>query len=256
MSKLIGYRRVSTKGQGVSGLGLEGQSIVIAGFAKQADHQVVATYTEVESGTKTDRPELSKAMSHAKRIGATLVIARLDRLSRNLHFLSGLMESGVEFVACDMPSANRLTLHIMAAVAEDYAKQISDKTKMGLLAARARGTVLGGFRAGAAEKLTPEARDKGRAKGNALQARGAIEVYADLLGDMVRQRRDGALLGAIAKGLNESGHTTRTGTAWTATQVKRLLDRVGAQSPALPHHDPAPRVANSTAIRSTILPSR
>jgi DNA invertase Pin-like site-specific DNA recombinase len=228
MSKLIGYRRVSTKSQGESGLGLEGQSIVIDAYAKQTEAKLVATYTEVESGTKSDRPELARAMSHAKRIGAVLVIARLDRLSRNLHFLSGLMESRVEFVACDMPSANRLTLHIMAAVAEDYAKQISDKTKMGLEAAKARGTVLGGFRARAAEKLTDEGRDKGRTKGNTRQARDAVEVYADLVDDVRRLREGGASLGAIAERMNDEGHTTRTGADWTKVQVKRLLDRVGA----------------------------
>jgi DNA invertase Pin-like site-specific DNA recombinase len=227
MGKLIGYRRVSTKSQGESGLGLEGQAIVIETYAQQTGSQVVATYTEVESGTKSDRPELSRAMSHAKRIGAVLVIARLDRLSRNLHFLSGLMESKVEFVACDMPSANRLTLHIMAAVAEDYAKQISDKTKIGLQAAKARGTVLGGFRAKAAEKLSPQARDMGRTKGNATQAREAVEVYADLVEEMRELRQRGHSLGEIADHLNSNGHTTRTGSAWGKVQVKRLLDRVG-----------------------------
>lgn len=225
--KLVAYLRVSTKGQGESGLGLEGQQIAIARYADSTSCVVIATYTEVESGTKSDRPELARAMAHARRLGATLVIARLDRLSRNLHFLSGLMEAKVEFVCCDLPGANRLTLHLMAAVAEDFAKQISDKTKMGLEAAKARGTVLGGYRAKAAEKLTPEARDKGRASGNARQAREAVDVYADLVDDIGKLREGGASLGSIAEHLNNEGHTTRTGAAWSKSQVKRLLDRVG-----------------------------
>jgi DNA invertase Pin-like site-specific DNA recombinase len=223
--KLVAYIRVSTKGQGESGLGLEGQQIAIARHAESTNCQVIATYTEVESGTKTVRPELSKAMAHAKRAGATLVIARLDRLSRNLHFLSGLMETKVDFVACDMPSANRLTLHIMAAVAEDYAKQISDKTKMGLEAAKARGTVLGGYRAKAAAKLTPEARAKAAKNAGKAHRAEAIDAYADLLPQVVEWKESGLSLSQIADRLNADGQTTRTGVSWSKVQVKRVLDR-------------------------------
>jgi len=225
MCKLIAYRRVSTKGQGESGLGLEGQEIAITRYADQTSCQVIATYTEVESGKNNDRPELAKAMAHARRVGAVLVIARLDRLSRNLHFLSGLMESKVEFVACDMPSANRLTLHIMAAVAEDYAKQISDKTKMGLEAAKARGTVLGGYREKAAAKLTDEVRAKAAKAAGESHRHRAIEVYSDLLPKMVELKTAGLSLSQIADNLNEAGHTTRTGSRWSKVQVKRALDR-------------------------------
>lgn len=223
--KLVAYLRVSTKGQGESGLGLEGQQLAIARHAEATGCQVIATYTEVESGTKSDRPELARAMAHAKRSGATLVIARLDRLSRNLHFLSGLMESKVDFVACDMPSANRLTLHIMAAVAEDYAKQISDKTKMGLEAAKARGTVLGGYREKAAAKLTAEVRAKAAKNAGESHRAGAIADYADLLPTIRQLKTDGLSLRAIADKLNSDGHTTRTGSQWSQVQVKRVLDR-------------------------------
>lgn len=226
MAKLIGYVRVSTKGQGESGLGLEGQTIAIERYANQSGSEVIAIYREVESGTKTDRPQLAKAMSHARRARATLCIARLDRLARNLHFLSGLMEGNVEFVACDMPSANRLTLHIMAAVAEDYAKQISDKTKMGLEAARARGTQLGGFRANAAAKLTADARARGVRNSAEHQKANAIDAYADLYPIVVEMRGRGLSLRAIADRLNAEGHTTRQGVAWRAVQVHRLLGRV------------------------------
>jgi DNA invertase Pin-like site-specific DNA recombinase len=224
--KLVAYLRVSTKGQGESGLGLDGQQIAIARYAEQTGCVVVATYTEVESGTKSERPELVKAMAHAKRASAQLVIARLDRLSRNLHFLSGLMESKVDFIACDMPSANRLTLHIMAAVAEDIAKQISDKTKMGLEAAKARGTVLGGYRAKAAAKLTPEVRALAAKNAGESHRAGAVEAYADLVPFMLDQKAAGLSLAQIADSLNSKGHTTRTGTAWSKVQVKRVLDRV------------------------------
>jgi DNA invertase Pin-like site-specific DNA recombinase len=223
--KLVAYLRVSTKGQGESGLGLEGQQLAIGRYSESTGCQVLATYTEVESGKKSDRPELAKAMSHARRAGAVLVIARLDRLSRNLHFLSGLMESKVEFVACDMPSANRLTLHIMAAVAEDYARQISDKTKMGLEAARARGTVLGGYRAKAAAKLTPEVRARAAKAAGIAHRASAIDVYSDLLPLMNAGKSAGLSLSQIADQLNDAGHTTRTGVAWTKVQVKRVLDR-------------------------------
>jgi DNA invertase Pin-like site-specific DNA recombinase len=225
--KLVAYQRVSTKGQGESGLGLEGQGLAIARHVAASGCTLLATYTEVESGTKSDRPELAKAMTHAKRAGATLVIARLDRLSRNLHFLSGLMESGVDFVACDMPSANRLTLHIMAAVAEDYAKQISDKTKMGLEAAKARGTILGGYRAAAAAKLTPDVTAKGRARAAASRRQGAIDTYSDLAPAILAMRSEGWSLRAIADRLNTDGHQTRKQAAWSSVQVMRVLSRLG-----------------------------
>ncbi len=116
MTAFIAYLRVSTQKQGDSGLGLEAQESAIARYA--ANGTVLATFREVESGKRSDRPELRKALDMAKRTGATLVIAKLDRLARNVHFISGLMDSGVEFVACDNPTANRLTLHILAAMAE------------------------------------------------------------------------------------------------------------------------------------------
>ncbi len=223
--KLVAYVRVSTKGQGESGLGLEGQQIAISRHTETTGCDLIATYTEVESGKRSDRPELARAMAHAKRSGATLVIARLDRLSRNLHFLSGLMEGKVEFVACDMPSANRLTLHIMAAVAEDFAKQVSDKTKMGLEAAKVRGTKLGGYREKAAAKLTPEVRAEAAKRAGESHRAEAVDAYADLLPRMVAMKGEGLSLSQIANTLNSEGQQTRTGAAWGKVQVKRVLDR-------------------------------
>ena len=130
--KLITYTRVSTQRQGQSGLGLEAQQAAIEAYAKGAGGEVAGAYTEVESGKRADRPELAKAVAHAKRVKGTLVIAKLDRLARNVAFVSRIMESGVDFVACDNPHANRLTIHILAAVAEDEARRISERTKAAL----------------------------------------------------------------------------------------------------------------------------
>src|SRR5262245_32439937 len=146
--KIIAYYRVSTRKQGQSGLGLEGQQHEVQTFAQRNGASIVATYKEVESGRKSARPELQKALAHAKRSKAVLVAAKLDRLSRNVAFLSALMESKVEFVCCDNPHATPLTIHILAAVAEDEAKRISARTKAALAAAKRRGVVLGSARPG------------------------------------------------------------------------------------------------------------
>ena len=143
MGKLVAYYRVSTRKQGESGLGLEAQQLCVGDFARYGQHAVIAAYQEIETGKRSDRPELARAIAHARRAKATLVIAKLDRLARNVHFLSGLMESRIEFVCCDNPHANRLTLHILAAVAEDEARRISERTKAALAAYKARGGKLG-----------------------------------------------------------------------------------------------------------------
>ena len=140
---MSGSRIYPTRKQGESGLGLEAQQACVADFARYGQHQIIAAYQEVETGKRADRPELAKAIAHSKRTKATLIIAKLDRLARNVHFLSGLMESRVDFVCCDNPHANRLTLHILAAVAEDEARRISERTKAALAAYKARGGRLG-----------------------------------------------------------------------------------------------------------------
>src|SRR3954447_15475515 len=127
--KWVAYYRVSTAKQGASGLGLEAQREAVAGYLNGGNWQLAAEFTEVESGRRTDRPELAKALAACRRIGATLIIAKLDRLARNVAFVSNLMESGVEFVAVDFPTANRLTIHILAAVAEHEAAMTSTRTK-------------------------------------------------------------------------------------------------------------------------------
>jgi DNA invertase Pin-like site-specific DNA recombinase len=144
--KFVCYYRVSTARQGRSGLGLEAQRDAVRNYLNGGDWQVAGEFTEVETGKRADRPELAKAFAACRLHRATLVIAKLDRLARNAHFLLGLRDSGIDFVAADMPNANRLTVGIMAMVAEDEAERISARTKAALAAAKKRGTVLGGFR--------------------------------------------------------------------------------------------------------------
>src|SRR5215213_4230202 len=139
------YLRVSTDRQGRSGLGLEARRVAVASYL--AGHgRIVAEVLEVESGRRNDRPELERALALCRAHRATLLVAKLDRLARNVAFVSRLMESGVEFMAADFPQANRLTIHILAAVAEHEARMISDRTRAALAAAKVRGVVLGGFR--------------------------------------------------------------------------------------------------------------
>jgi len=216
MGKLIPYYRVSTRKQGESGLGLEAQQACVADFARYGQHEIVAAYQEVETGKRTDRPELTKAIAHSKRTKATLIIAKLDRLARNVHFLSGLMESRVDFVCCDNPHANRLTLHILAAVAEDEARRISERTKAALAAYKARGGKLG-----TPANLTPEAGWKG-SEATRVNARIA---YAALLPEVRGWREAGLSYREIAALLNGAGHATRSGAAWNHNQVKRVLSR-------------------------------
>jgi DNA invertase Pin-like site-specific DNA recombinase len=176
----------------------------------------------VETGKRSDRPELAKALGDAKRSKAVLVIAKLDRLARNVHFLSGLMEAGVEFVCCDMPTANPLTLHIIAAVAEDEAKRISERTKAALAAYKARGGVLGAARPGA-YRLKGGGNPKAARRAGEAATALAIDAYADLAPAITLMRTEGLSLRAIAGRLNAEGHTTRRGQQWNHVQVGRVL---------------------------------
>lgn len=141
--QFIAYYRVSTTRQGQSGLGLESQQQAVQQYLNGGNWQILAEFTEIESGKRNDRPKLAEAIELCKKHKATLIIAKLDRLARNVHFISGLMESGVEFLATDNPNANRLMLHMLAAFAEHEREQISRRTKDALAAAKARGVKLG-----------------------------------------------------------------------------------------------------------------
>jgi DNA invertase Pin-like site-specific DNA recombinase len=228
MADIVAYFRVSTKQQGDSGLGLEAQKAAVEAYAKQSGARILASYREVESGKLAERPELTRALAHAKRSKATLCVAKLDRLARNVAFLSALMRSGVDFVCCDNPHANKLTIHILAAVAEDEAERISARTKAALAAAKARGVKLGSAKPGHWNGRE-EARLAGLARGRAVAAKvvsqAARDAYADLLPTMQTHKAAGLTLQAIADKLNAEGHTTRRGKPWNVVQVMRVLQR-------------------------------
>jgi DNA invertase Pin-like site-specific DNA recombinase len=223
--KIIAYYRVSTDRQGKSGLGLEGQKAAVEAFARERSAQLLASYTEVESGRNTGRAELGRALAHARRSRATLVVAKLDRLARNVSFLSALMDSGVEFLACDNPHANRLTIHILAAVAEDEARRTSERTKAALAAYKARGGRLGAARP-ECRTLTDSARRRGSQTAVVARRQQALAAYQDIIPLIRELRGAGNSLRVVAARLKDLGHTTRSGKAWTAAQVKRVMDMV------------------------------
>jgi DNA invertase Pin-like site-specific DNA recombinase len=220
MVKLVAYYRVSTEQQGRSGLGLEAQRAAVEAYAKATGSQITKEFTEVESGKRSDRPELAKALAFAKRSKCVLCVAKIDRLSRNVAFLSRLMDAGVDFVACDNPQANRLTIHILVAVAEDEARRISERTKAALAAYVARGGVLG-----KPENLTPDAADRGRKSGVESIKKSADEAYEDLYVLLLGKRSAGLSLQGIADHLNAEGYLSRRGKAWNKSQVMLVLQR-------------------------------
>ena len=217
--KFVAYYRVSTQRQGRSGLGLEAQQTAVRDYLNGGDWRLVAELTEVESGKRSDRPKLTEALKLCRLHGATLIIAKLDRLARNVAFISNLMESDVEFHAVDFPQANRLTIHILAAVAEHEAKAISQRTKAALAAAKRRGVKLGGYRGTTITKAMRKAALEAIEKRTGARA-------ADLAPTIAELRATGATsLRAIATGLNERGIPTARGGVWTATQVMRVMER-------------------------------
>jgi DNA invertase Pin-like site-specific DNA recombinase len=218
----VTYCRVSTARQGRSGLGLEAQREAVTRFLNGGQWSLVAEFTEIESGKNNERPELAKAMQACRVYGAKLVIAKLDRLSRDAHFLLGLEKAGVDFVAADMPGANRLTARIMAVLAEEERKMISERTKAALAVSKKK---LGGLRRNL-KPLTKAARKAGQD----TQAHRARERAADLL-PIVRDLRDNGVtsFSGIAKAFTERGiPTTRGSSQWTATQVSRVVARLPA----------------------------
>lgn len=230
-AKFIAYRRVSTQEQGRSGLGLEAQAEAVHRHVRAAGGVLVADYLEVESGKNCQRPELARALAHAKRSKAVLLVAKLDRLSRNLAFLAALMESGVDLVCCDNPTVNRLTLQILAVLAEDEARRISQRTKDALAALKARGVKLGSARPGhwdGKEDRRLDALAKARTVAAGAHRKQKEAAYQDLVPLVQQLRAAGLTLREIAARLNEEGHTTRRGSAWSAVQVQRLLPTTAA----------------------------
>src|SRR4051794_15109051 len=217
--RFVAYYRVSTDKQGRSGLGLEAQRAAVREYLTSKGWPPVAEFVEVESGRKSDRPELAKALERCRLCKAVFVIAKLDRLARNAAFLLSLQDAGIEFVACDMPDANRLTVGILACVAEAEAEAISARTKAALAAAKARGTRLGGFKGHVptdADRAKATAALSGKAAGHAARV---MPVVAEIRTAGHRSLR------AIAAELNARGIPSPRGGEWSSVAVMRLLDR-------------------------------
>ena len=215
----VTYLRVSTDRQGKSGLGLEAQRAAVLDHVASKG-QIAAEYVEIESGKKNERPQLARAMAEAKRIGAVLLIAKLDRLARNVAFIANLLEAGVEIAAADMPEANRFLLHVMAAVAEHEARMISDRTRAALAAAKARGVPLGW----AMPERQEEQRQASR-KGAAKNTKKACMHAANVLPIIRQIAAGGGSLRQIANELNTRGIKTARGGLWYAATVRNLFAR-------------------------------
>jgi DNA invertase Pin-like site-specific DNA recombinase len=220
IGRFVAYYRVSTKRQGQSGLGLEAQQTAVRDYLNGGNWSLVAEVTEVESGKRKDRPKLQEALALCRLHGATLIIAKLDRLARNVAFISQLMEGEVDFVACDFPKANRLTVHILAAVAEHEREAISARTKAALAAAKARGVKLGNDGSNLAN------RKKGAVCGAASRKAAADQRAADVM-PVIRELRSNGIssLRQIASALNERSIPAARGGAWSPAQVLRVMQR-------------------------------
>jgi DNA invertase Pin-like site-specific DNA recombinase len=222
MSELfVAYYRVSTQRQGASGLGLEAQQATVAAFVASRSAALVGAFTEVESGRKSDaeRPQLASALLLCRLKRAKLLIAKLDRLARDAHFLLGLEKAGLEFIAADIPHANRLTVGIMALVAEDEARAISARTKAALAARKARGLPLGN-----PATLQPGNRQTAAAAA-AVWSRQAAEHAARVMPLIRGLRAQGYSLNAIARHLEENSVASARGGRWNAARVRWLLTR-------------------------------
>jgi len=220
--KFVAYYRVSTDRQGASGLGLDAQHQSVLNYLNGGDWGLIGEYVEVESGRKNDRPQIAEALAACRKEKATLVIAKLDRLSRNLAFIANLMESGVEFIATDMPHANRTMLQMMAVFAEHEREMISKRTKEALAAAKARGVRLG--------SPCPK---KGSAAGNTVKKANADQFAANVLPIVEEIRKTGVTtLRGIASALDARGVKTARGGAWSANSVSRVMIRL--EKPGIP----------------------
>ena len=227
-NKVVAYYRVSTKGQGQSGLGQGAQEESIKNYVSANDCELLGEYTEVMSGKRADRPKLKEAIQHAKLARATLVVAKLDRLSRNVAFFSALMESEVDFVICDIPHANKLTIHILVAVAEYEALLASKRTKDSLAIAKSRGVKLGSSRPGHWEGIEHKRGWKQAAKRSAeLRSQRAAEDNAELASQIQEMRDRKMTFEDIAQEFTKRGYQTTTGKTYTARNVARIYRTFG-----------------------------
>ena len=224
MKKYIAYYRVSRKEQGISGLGLSAQRTSVTAYAKAQDAIIIEEYTEVETGTnKRERIEIHNAIARAKQMGAILAIAKLDRLARQVSFVSSLMDSGIEFVAVDMPTANNFTIHIFSALAEQEAKLISSRTKLALAELKSSGVALG-----TPKNLDCAARAKGvqRIRENATNNDRNRQAQSVI----ISCKEKGMSYRQIAKYLNQLNFKTRYGNEFMAPTVHQLYTRTLLQS--------------------------
>ena len=218
MEQLIGYYRVSTDRQGKSGLGLEAQRHDVRRYASLIGAELIAEFVEVESGRINSRPVLAEAMAACKKRKAKLVIAKLDRLARNVSFVSSILDSKITFVACDAPHADRTFLQMLSVFAEHEARLISQRTKAALAAAKARGVVLGSY----GRQLAAI----NRAAANEFAESVRVPITG-LLGSGCVRLQD------IADGLNSGGYMTRESAQWGPTAVQRVMRRLDLRTPAM-----------------------
>ena len=222
--KYVIYYRVSTKRQGRSGLGLRGQKNAVLAFLNGSKSRIVAEYTEIESGKRDDRPQFLKAVKSAQENDATLLVAKLDRLSRDLHFVTGLQKEGIDFTACDMPDANRLTINIMAAMAQQEREMISERTKTALSAAKAKGRKLG-----ASNRKIKKALRAGGWKNSIKTRRERALRFAENLRPKIEKLRikEGKSRGEIVEHFNDYSVPAPMGGGWSPSQLRRVMDRLG-----------------------------
>lgn len=217
--RYIAYYRVSTKKQGKSGLGLEAQQEMVANFIAVNGGELVAEFREIESGKKDERPELVAAMKQADMIGGKLLVGKLDRLSRDLHFITSLQKSKVDFLVADMPGCDSFTINIYGALAQREREMIAARTKAGLAAAKAKGKQLG------TNNLKPELVQEASAKGVAVIKGNADNFAAKVVPVIQGLQLRGMNLRAIARELDTLNVQTSRGGKWTATAVKNALAR-------------------------------
>ena len=214
--KWVAYYRVSTDRQGESGLGLDAQRKAVADYLNGGNWVLATAYTEVESGKRTNnRPQLAAALTTCKKLKAKLIVAKLDRLSRNVAFISTLMNSGVEFVAADMPHANKMTLQVLAVFAEHERDQISARTKQALAAAKERGVKLGGPKLAQASALGVASN---RAKADQFAA-NTMPIIREIQASGVTSLR------GVARALNARGVPSARGTPWSPVAVSNVIRR-------------------------------
>ena len=219
--KYVSYIRVSTKKQGASGLGLEAQRETINTFLNGGQWDLLKEFQEVESGKNNERLELQKALTHCHLTGATLLVAKLDRLSRDVHFITSLEKAGVEFTVCDFPFANKFTINIFAALAQYERELISQRTTAALQAKKARGAILG-----KPENLNLGAAAAGRTAGRIVRLENAIQFANTVKPIILSLKADGMSQNAISKRLNAESIRTASGKGtWTATAVRLVVNR-------------------------------